>query len=139
MKRVFTDTNIILDWLLVRPNFSKAALALFSLAEDKEIIIATSAVSIINTEYFLRKSLGNSHAREVIRELRIICDVVDAGKEEVDLAVTSDFKDFEDAYQYHCALSWKADVIVTRDKKGFKRAELPVLNAQELIVYLNGL
>lgn len=37
------------------------------------------------------------------------------------------------------SVSWKADVIVTRDKKGFKRAELPVLNAQELIVYLNGL
>ncbi|MCD4709760.1 MAG: PIN domain-containing protein, partial [Bacteroidales bacterium] len=43
-------------------------------------------------------------------------------------ALQSGFKDFEDAIQYHAALSDPdIDVIVTRNIKDYKKAELPVM------------
>jgi predicted nucleic acid-binding protein len=52
----------------------------------------------------------------------------------LELALVSDFKDFEDAIQYHTALENELDLILTRNKKDFKKSILAVLTAKE---YLN--
>ena len=44
----------------------------------------------------------------------------------------SEFKDFEDAIQYNCALSMnKIEFIVTRDTKDFKTSTVPILTPKE--------
>jgi cell fate (sporulation/competence/biofilm development) regulator YmcA (YheA/YmcA/DUF963 family) len=52
----------------------------------------------------------------------------------VELALVSDFKDFEDAIKYHTALENGVDIIITRNKKDFKNSKLPIMTARE---YLN--
>ena len=48
-------------------------------------------------------------------------------------ALNSNFKDFEDAIQYHTALENELDLIITRNKKDFKTSALPVLTAKEYL------
>jgi hypothetical protein len=51
----------------------------------------------------------------------------------VELALVSDFKDFEDAIQYHTALENGIDIISTRNKKDFKNSKLPIMTAKEYL------
>ena len=43
----------------------------------------------------------------------------------LELALSSDFSDFEDAIQYYTALDNKLEIIITRNKKDFKKSKLP--------------
>ena len=48
----------------------------------------------------------------------------------IDLALDSDFNDFEDAIQYYSAIENGIDLIVTRNLKDFKSSKIPVLTAK---------
>lgn len=133
MSKLFVDTNIILDWLLDREPYAEAAAELFSLAENKEVTLLTSGVSIVNTEYFLRKAIGSRKARTVLSELRLRCNVTTAGAQQVDSAIHAAQSDFEDAYQTACAVSAGAGAIITRNPKDFKKVSLPVMSASDFI------
>lgn len=43
------------------------------------------------------------------------------------------YEDFEDTVQYFSALQAEADLIVTRDTKGFEEASLPVMTPAEFL------
>jgi len=49
------------------------------------------------------------------------------------LSLDSDFKDFEDAIQYYCALESDLRLIITRNQKDFKLSTIPVLSAKEYL------
>lgn len=52
----------------------------------------------------------------------------------LELALASDFKDFEDAIQYYTALENHLDIIISRNKKDVKSSVLPVLTAKEYLL-----
>jgi len=50
------------------------------------------------------------------------------------LAISDEkFPDFEDGLQYYSAIENSVDIIITRNKKDFKRSKLPVLTAKEFL------
>jgi predicted nucleic acid-binding protein len=51
----------------------------------------------------------------------------------INLSLESDFKDFEDAIQYHTAIENEVNIIITRNLKDFKTAKIPVLTAKDYI------
>ena len=55
MKRIFLDTNIIVDLIADRKPFSKYAIQLFQKAEQNEVELFTSSHSIATTHYLLKK------------------------------------------------------------------------------------
>ena len=48
-------------------------------------------------------------------------------------SIESNFSDFEDAMQYFSALRENVDCIITRNKKDFSEAKIPVYEPQEFI------
>ena len=53
-------------------------------------------------------------------------------------SLKSDFKDYEDAIQYYCALSIpQVDFIVTRNVKDYRKSTLSVLTPAEAVVLIN--
>ena len=65
-------------------------------------------------------------------------EITDVTEAIIKKSLKSEFKDFEDAIQYNCALTIsKLDFIVTRDSKDFKKSTLPVMNPQEAISIIN--
>ncbi len=69
MKKIFLDTNILIDLLADRKPFSKYALAVFKKAEEKQLRLYTSSHSIATTYYFLSKHHEDKALRILIQNL----------------------------------------------------------------------
>jgi len=54
----------------------------------------------------------------------------------LDAAISSDFKDFEDAVVYEATLYKEAQGIVTRDFNDFKSSKINVFSPEELLLML---
>ena len=53
--KVFIDTNIFIDFIAARQPFAKEAAIIFQLADNKEIDLLLSDLTIINTIYILQR------------------------------------------------------------------------------------
>jgi predicted nucleic acid-binding protein len=133
LEKVFVDTNIILDWLGRREPFFDYAKLLFFKGEEKEIEILISTMSFTSMEYILRKQLDKQRAKQALAAIRSFCKVCTSGEKEIDLALASSMKDFEDAFQYFTAINNAAQVIITRNARDFENAEIPVMTAEEYV------
>jgi len=132
MKKLFLDTNIIIDLLSERQPFYSEAARIFSLADKKEIQISVSALSFATTNYILLQSKKSEEAKQILRKLKLIIEVLSLDDKIVELALNdSDFKDFEDGLQYYTALENGLDAIITRNLKDFRKARIPVMTADQ--------
>ena len=134
MKKLFLDTNIIVDLIADRKPFSKYAIQIFQKAELKEIELFTSSHSIATTHYLLKKYLAEKELREVLYNLLDYITVVAVDVDILKKGLRSNHKDFEDSIQILCASSIeKIDCIVTRNTKDFKASEIPAFNPDEIL------
>jgi predicted nucleic acid-binding protein len=132
MKKVFLDTNIIIDLIADRKPFSKYAIQIFQKAELKEIELFTSSHSIATTHYLLKKYLAEKELRDVLYNFLDYITVVAVDVDILKKGLRSNHKDFEDSIQILCASSIeKIDCIVTRNTKDFKTSEIPAFNPDE--------
>lgn len=139
MKHVFLDTNVLIDFLADRRPFSLEAAKLFNYSVSGNVKIYISAVSYNNIYYILRQSLSNSQTIKLLAELNDLTEIIDVTKAVIKKSLKTDFKDFEDAMQYNCALTInKLDCIVTRDTKDFKTSTLSVLTPKEAVSLMSG-
>ena len=114
MKRIFVDTNILVDLIADRKPFSKFAIDIFALAEKKKVDLFTSSHSIATTHYLLKKYVDEIVLRNILSDLLDIISIVGVDKDVVKKSLKSVHKDFEDAIQISSASSVKnIDCIVT--------------------------
>lgn len=132
MKRVFIDTNVVLDFLLEREPFVEDAVKLFAKIDASEIIGFIAATTITNIYYIIRKAAGVKVAQDAISQILIDLHICTVDKNILEIAVALNFQDFEDAVQYACAMKSVVDVIVTRDVSGFLGSEILVILPGEL-------
>ena len=132
MKKIFLDTNVVIDLLDKREPFYRDAVTLFTWAYHKKITLYISALTYATASYLLRKH-GKTKMRLLLDNLRQLSKVTTIGEKEIDDALASAFDDYEDALQYYSALNKKVDVIVTRNKKDFAHSKLPVLSPDEFL------
>jgi predicted nucleic acid-binding protein len=130
MERAFVDTDILLDLLDRREPFYKSAAQLFSKADRKEITILVSALSFTNAHYVLRKKYSNTESRKALTRIKALIQIANVGEKAVELALASNFTDFEDGVQNYAAIENKASVIITRNLKDYRRSPLPVMTAE---------
>ena len=133
MKHILLDTNIVLDLLARRMPFYNDAAELFSLADKKTIRLSLSSLSLANIHYVLKKLKPEQEARNIIRNFKILVQVLSFDNKIVDLALNSDFKDLEDAIQYFTAIENDKELIVTRNMSGYRESKIPVMTAREFI------
>ena len=134
MKKIFLDTNIILDFLGEREGFYEASAKIMTLADKNKIQVYTSPSSISNVFYVLAKYENSKIALEKIRKFKLLCSMSVMDDEVVEKAIHSNFKDFEDAMQYFSALASNCNIIITRNEKDFKNAMIPVMNAESYLL-----
>lgn len=133
MDRLLVDTNVVIDLLSRREEFFREAQELFTLADNKEVELYVSALSFANTHYLLSKYQKLDEARKTLLKLKVLVKVASLDDKIVELALVSDFKDFEDAIQYHTALENNINIIITRNKKDFKNSKIPIMTAKEYL------
>ena len=131
MKRIFVDTNVIIDVLMQREGFLASAKVL-ALSKQENISLYVSVLTMANIAYILRKSLKGESFYTEIGKIANLLNVADLMNEHFLSTLELQAKDFEDALQYFCAMSNQCDVIVTRNKKDFVFSSIDVLTPEEL-------
>lgn len=132
-KAVFVDSDVILDVLEKREPFYPFSAQILTLGDEKKIKLVTTSLVFANVYYLLKKHIGIEKAKECLCKLRIIVDVISVNAKEVDLALNSEFSDFEDAMQYFTALDNKIDFIITRNIRDYKNPKIIVVTPQQYI------
>ena len=134
MKKLFVDTNIVIDLLSRRETYYDEAATLFSLADKKQIGLTASSLTIANISYVLLRQMDSNKVKSILRKLRLIVKTLSLDDKIVGLALNDDnFLDFEDGLQYFTALENGQDLIITRNLKDFKKSKLPVMTARQFI------
>lgn len=133
MAKVFVDTDVCLDLLSGREPFNKTAEILFSFADNGKIKIYVSSLSFANIDYVLPSQYSTTHSRQIIAKFKTIVNVLSVDSKTIDLAIASDFADFEDAIQYACAIENNLTTLITRNLKDYKKATINVLTAETFI------
>ncbi len=134
--KVLFDTNILLDVILDRSPFAAPANLLLAEVELGNIQGYLGATTVTTIYYLTAKVLGRPLATVAIEKLLQIFEVAPVNRSVLTDALAMDFSDLEDAVIYSVALFAGADALVTRDRKGFKSAQLPVLAPNELVALL---
>lgn len=133
MKKYFLDTNILLDFLGNRQPFGKYALQILNKGRLKEWELWTSDNSITTSYYIIGREIGEKDARMKIGKLLNYIEIQPVGKPELQTALISRFKDFEDGVQHFCALSIEnINGFITRNQKDYKHSQIRIYSPEEL-------
>ena len=133
MKRVFLDTNILLDYGLDRDGADYAE-NILQLGKEGLIELYASYLSYANMGYILRHHPADERY-ELVRMMRQPVIVLPCDAKQLDEGLSTGVKDFEDMLQYQCALAAGCDVVVTNNKKDFHEfCQLPFLTAEEFLL-----
>ncbi len=134
MKRLFLDTDVILDVLGNRePHYIYSRKVLNRVAAGK-FSGFVSALSFSNLHYILRKETNNQTAVKTLRKLADLLEILNVDGTTIQKALGSEFKDFEDAIQYQVAVLGKIDFFITRNVKDYRKAKIPVMTPEEFII-----
>ncbi len=104
MKKLFLDSDVLLDLLLNRAPFTDDIETLIEYAINSEIKLFTSPISITNIHYIIGKLENQNKANLKTRKILKIVSMENVGQRVIDMASNSKFKDFEDSVQNYCAV-----------------------------------
>ena len=133
MEKIFVDTDIVLDLLSNREPFYIHSAKLFSAADKNEIKIHVSSLAFTNLNYILSKQYSTDQAKKRLLKFKTLVTVLAVNDKIIDLALSSDFKDFEDAVQYFTAIENNIKVLLTRNLKDYKLSEIPTMTAEHFL------
>ena len=134
MDNILIDTDVILDFFFDRLPFSESATQIFSLCESKRINGFVTPVICSNSYYLLRQTAQHNKVIEKLRQLITFMDILVMDKDVVLQALSSGFKDFEDALQNFAAIkSGNIDVIVTRNTKDYIKSNIGVMTPENYL------
>jgi len=136
MEGIFVDTDICIDLLSGRKPFNAVAERLFSLSDLGEITLCVSSLSFSHIDYILKSQYKRSDSRFILAKFKTLVSILEVNDKIIDLAIASDFDDFEDAIQYNTALENNLKIILTRNLKDYKKAIIQVMNPE---TFLSGL
>ncbi len=135
-KRIFIDSDVLIDVLSMRKPFYKHSAELLSFAERKIFKGYTSPLIIANVNYVLQKFGSQKIAIDSIRKIRKFIGIVEMNEQIVDDALLSNFKDFEDALQAFSAEKANLDMIITRNMNDYSNSKLSVMSPIEALAML---
>ena len=131
--KIFLDTNVLLDCLLDRYPFADDAEEVIEICTASGNNGAFSTLSACNMIYIMSKAVGQSDAETLVQNIVELTGLVAIEPGDVTINLCGGHPDFEDAVQIVAAQRWGADIIVTRDKKGFVDSPVKVLTPAEFL------
>lgn len=135
--KLLIDTNIILDFLQKREPYYEDASAIFQLSVDNEVIECVTASSITDIYYLVNKEFKDvKKTKERIQDLLELITILDVTNKDIQDAIRSEWKDFEDSLQYVVALHNSVDAIITRNTKDFSESSIPIYSPKEFLNFI---
>ncbi len=133
--KLFLDANVIIDFILKRPEGYQPAKAIFEDIVNGQFQAYTSPVAIHIVTHIAGKILGVPAARKLILSLLNEVQVLDTSHDVMIQALGGNWHDVEDAFQYYTALRHRMDIFISRDEGLHKKAlpPLPVLSPDRFV------
>ncbi|MEX0845260.1 MAG: PIN domain-containing protein, partial [Balneolaceae bacterium] len=127
----FLDINFCLDLLVKQSPWHKIAdqIAEFHIYYNLEM--GVNIISIPTIAYLIDRHHKEYDSKEVLKQLATFVHILNADSTHALQAIHGDWKDLEDAMQFHCALSHNAQTIITRNAKDFRLSSIPVFHPEE--------
>lgn len=129
--KVLIDTNVILDWIMVRePNATNAKKIMEQcLFGGLEAYITSHSVSDIF--YILRKDFSVDKRKELLCLLCESMQVIPEDRETIlEVLKHKEWKDLEDGLQMQCAKKEGLHYIVTQNLKDFQMSEVEAVSEE---------
>jgi predicted nucleic acid-binding protein len=128
------DTNIILDWLLIRRPFAEPARHVIKLCIGGIFQGYLAAHTILNIFYILRKEKSIAERTEILLMLCNYFEIINIEKlMMVSVLENDDLQDLEDGLQIQCAKDANLDYIITRNIKDFTKSSIKALLPEEFL------
>jgi predicted nucleic acid-binding protein len=131
--KLFIDTNVMMDLLGERVPHYNAIAKIATLADKGKVKMVVSAFSYPTVYYLLSKFESSEKVIEKLRKFKIISEISDLNDIVIEKGLSSNFSDFEDALQYHCALKTDCNILITRNAKDFRQSAILVMTADEFL------
>lgn len=133
-KRIFLDTNVILDYLLEREPFYYDALKLWAACEEGTVEGFVSALTVNNVHYIAHRLKSETTAMIAVRGILSVFNVVPLDKELMKLAADFHDRDYEDDIQLQSAIRSGCTHLFTRDPTHFHTKALAIVPPSSFLI-----
>jgi len=137
MKRIFLDTNILIDYIDNRAGADDAE-QIFACGFSGEALLFASSLTFANMAYII-KGRTQEEKYDALKQMAGVVDIIDLGKREVMAAIAQPVKDFEDMLQYQCAKAAGCDYIVTNDRRHYEFSNIPHFSSADFVKQIDDL
>lgn len=131
-KKIFVDTNVILDFVLCREG-QQEAMDIFQMGEEGKTELVVSFLTMANVAYIARKHRTKEELYEYLRELSSLFHILEMTESQYHEALATIVPDFEDMLQYVCAKHNRCDAIITNNIKHFSFSLIPVMTPSQYL------
>ena len=133
MKKVFLDTDVILDFLLNREPYIDEITELIERSVVSEMALCVSSLTISNLHYIISRIENKKSANSKVRKILKLLKVENVGQTTVTKAMESEFGDFEDGIQNYCAEEADHKILVTRNTRDYRKSKLAIMTPKEFL------
>ena len=126
-RRIFLDTNVILDFFLEREPFYYDALKLWAACEEGAVDGYVSALTITNVHYIAQRIKSPTTAMIAVRGILDVFNVVPLDKELLRRAADLHDRDYEDDIQLQSAVKAECSHLFTRDPTHFHSKAIAIV------------
>lgn len=134
--KLLLDINVLLDVVLAREPWARAAAELLTLVEEGKAAGFVAGHTLTTVHYVVLRARDRETAASAVTDLLRILRVVPIEEVDFHQALVLPVEDFEDAVQGAAALKVGADYVVTRDEKGFRGLSVPVIAPGSVLALL---
>ena len=131
MKRIFLDTNILIDYIDNRTGADDAE-QILACGFSAEAQLFASSLTFANIAYII-KGRPLEEKYDALRQMAGVVEIISLGKQEVLAAINQPVKDFEDMLQYQCAKTADCDYIVTNDRRHYDFSDIPFYTSADFV------
>ena len=134
--RILLDTNVLFDITAQRAPFAATAnkLLIMGVFDDAELWV--SAKSYTDLFYVMRKTHDSASVQRAFVAGLEHFKVCSVDGNDIRLAASREWPDFEDCLIGVCAEKVRADYLLTRDIAGFERSAIPALSPEDFFAQL---
>ena len=133
MTRILVDTNIFLDVLCEREDVVDASEAALNWCVDHPNEAWMAWHSLSNLHFIGLKYVSKSKTEAFISDMLEIFEISPTDTRSARFARMLPMTDFEDALQVAAAVMVKADFILTRNLKDYKKSPIPAMAPEEFV------
>lgn len=126
-RRIFLDTNVILDFFLEREPFYYDALKLWAACEEGAVDGYVSALTITNVHYIAQRIKSPTTAMIAVCGILDVFNVVPLDKELLRRAADLHDRDYEDDIQLQSAVKAGCSHLFTRDPTHFHSKAIAIV------------